>query len=699
MTNYVIIDLETHGHKTFKRFCNPLDINHYIVAVAYKFKGQEAQVDYCRGGIPPNEAFKNIDLTNVDVIIGQNFKFDLLYLWHSTILQDWLKAGGRIYCTLQAEYHLRGQQGVVYGKDDGAGKMDLDALSLKYGGTVKDSGVKEVWKNGGTVLDIPKDQLIEYAAYDVINTEIVLRGQLKQLAAKGMTALVGVYNEHLLACTEYEYNGMYFNAEKAMQYAAKLEIKLEGMRDQLTQLITDNNVWPQEMLAFNMNSPIHMANLLFGGGATVTQKAPMLQEDGEAVRFKSGAKVGQVRTRNEKVDILIPGLNEAFDEAWKTDAGGRGTSGDVIKEVSTRSKNKITQDVIGALLEYRAGAKLLSTYLYKKKPKGDSGLVPLVHPDGCIHAEYETTFTETGRLSSRNPNAQNIPPVITELFESRYGKDGSMIELDFSQLEIVVQAYVTQCPKMIEDIKAGVDFHCLRLSYAEGMDYEEVYNLCQSEPRWKLKRKKAKVISFQKAYGAHPSKIAKEVDLPEDVIMNVFDKENHRYPEIQAYYDGITEYLDSNCYETDRQLDVRYDGKYFPHPRMKEVVGQYQTITGKLYTFTKKAVKTKRGIFQYWPGPNIMNYPIQGTAADIVAMQAGKVFRYMIHNRDKGLMVNEIHDSIVLDVKDEYVEEITKNVKEILESVKESFKEKFNLKFNAPIGVDAGSGKTWSEAK
>lgn len=695
---YLVIDLETYGYKTYKRFCNPLDPNHYVVANAYKFQKQEAQVDYRREGIPIEEFFDNIDLDSVNVIVGQNFKFDMLWFWKNEKFQDWLRDGGMVWDTLQAEYLLRGQQGRAHG---GTGKesMSLDALSLKYGGTLKDEEVKDVFSTGGTVLDIPKDQLIEYAKHDVINTGIVFEAQLRQAKKMGMLPIIKVYNDHLLAVTEMEFNGMYLNSEKARDYAARLEIKLEKINAKLINLLTDNELWPQHMLEFNMGSPAHMANLFFGGTSKVTQKNAMVDEEGETIRFKSGARVGQVKTRNEVVEIMIPGLNEPFKSKWATASGAKGTGADVLADLSVVTKNQLTKEIIKLLLDYRKYSKVISTYLYKKKANTESGLVPLVHPDGCVHSEYQTVETETGRLASRNPNLQNIPPFVASLIESRYGANGRIVELDFSQLEIVVQAYITQCPMMLKDIEDGVDFHCLRLSYAEGMDYEQVYNLCQTEDVWKKKRKNAKTISFQKSYGAHSSKIATETGLPESVIKEVFDKENERYPEIEQYYKGMTDYLDATCVESDKPLDVRVDGVYHTHPTLLQTVGKYQTLTGKKYTFFKKATRTKRGVFQYWPGPNIMNYPIQGTAADIVAMQTGRVFRYMINQRDKGLMINEIHDSNVLDVKEEHVEEITKGVQNVLEDVKTSFKEVFDMEFNAPIRVDAGNGINWREAK
>jgi DNA polymerase I-like protein with 3'-5' exonuclease and polymerase domains len=170
---------------------------------------------------------------------------------------------------------------------------------------------------------------------------------------------------------------------------------------------------------------------------------------------------------------------------------------------------------------------------------------------------------------------QNMPPSILEMFRSRYGKDGVIVEMDFSQLEVVVQAYITGSEIMKQDIANKVDFHCLRLSYAEGMDYDKVVELCSTEDTWKNKRKKAKVVSFQKAYGAHSSKIAVSAGLKEATVEEIFRKEDERYPEISAFYDDVLGTLESNKYGLDMKQEVRQtNGKYAPHPTKSQATGQ-----------------------------------------------------------------------------------------------------------------------------
>lgn len=687
--NYLVLDLETWGHKTYKRFCNPLDPRHFVVATAYKYQRKEAQVQYSETGIPIETFFDEIDLKDVNLIIGQNFKFDMLWFWKNEKFQQWLRDGGQVWDTLQAEYLLRGQQ-----KDEG---MKLDDLVLKYGGTLKDKGVKNIFADGGTVLDIPKEQLIAYAKEDVNNTAIVFEAQLKVAKRLGMVPIIKVYNNHLLAVTEMEYNGMYIDKDKAEEHVVAVTKKVKQMKESLRTIMIENELWPEASLPFNAASYIHLGNFLYGGSAAIDIKKTHIDDSGNPVVFKSGPRKGEVKFFNESADVIIPGLNIKFLTKWTTKAGGRGTGEKVLVDIRNTSSNPLAIKTIDLILGYREYNKILSTYLQNKDKT--KGILPLIHSDGCIHSEYNTAETVTGRLSSNNPNVQNVPPFVTDIFPSRYGSDGQIVELDFSQLEIVVQAYITGCTQMLKDVERGVDFHCLRLSYAENMDYDEVKKLCDSDDAWKLKRKKAKVISFQKSYGAHTSKISKETGLPADTIDRIFARENERYPEINSYYEMLTESLDSHATKSKVPLQVKVHGVYKTHRTFKQIVGKFQCLTGKVYTFHKRAMRTSRGLFQYWPGPDIMNYPVQGTAADIVSLQMGKVFRYMMSNRDKGLMINEVHDSVILDVKKEHLKEIVSNVKKILEDVPSSFEEAFEIKFDAPIRVDYNSGANWKEAK
>ena len=692
------MDLETSGHTTYRRFCNPLDSNHEITVVAFKEQGQEAKIvsDY-QHGIDRNNVFDSIDLDNINIICGQNFKFDMLWFWMNPKFQQWLKDGGMIWDTQTVEYLLTGQR---------FGKRSLDALALKYGAEVKDDRIGAMYKAGMTSKEIAPSMLEPYAIADVENTNKVLQGQFKLAKKLGMLPIIKIYMEHYLAVTEMEYQGMHIDIDLAKKRTKELELEREELCNKISAIARD--YWPAH-IDFNSGSLEHVSALLFSGTILNVEPVPSLDADGNMQYYKSGQKEGMLKTRNEKVAHEIKGFQLKPKSIWQKKKGHYGSDEKILTELLGKYSHEDIQYFISLLLDYRRINKLITTYYYSAeyykttgKLKKETGLIPLIHPDGCLHTEFKTAYTRTGRLASQNPNAQNLSPEILDMFNSRWGDKGSIVEIDYSQLEVRVQAWITQSKQMIQDIKDGVDFHTLRLSYAEDMSYEETLQNVQQLLEWKDKRKKAKVISFQKAYGAQSEKISQSTGLSVGVVEKVFQKEDRRYPEVNQYYDLAQADIRNSRRPTDKLVKIRNkaEGTYTELPGEFEAYGVYQSITGKLYSFEEKAVLTKHGkVFRYLSVPDIQNYPIQGTAADIVASQVGEVFKFLSHCRDKAVMVNEVHDSLILDVKNEYLDLIVEKVCAILERVEEDFEKKLGVKVNVPIKVDVAIGKTWAEAK
>src|SRR5574337_333605 len=191
------------------------------------------------------------------------------------------------------------------------------------------------------------------------------------------------------------------------------------------------------------------------------------------------------------------------------------TSADVIEELGVR-------DI--PFLKYLARstslAKDLGTYYITTDDKGnEKGMLTLVQPDSIIHHMLNMTSTVTARLSSSNPNLQNLSKGnksdVKLLFTSRFGADGSIVQSDFSSLEVYIQAILSGAKNLIADLRAGKDMHCVRLAAKEGMSYEEVYHLCKGkdvdpalQQAWDYKRTGTKEFSFQRAYGAGLEAIA-----------------------------------------------------------------------------------------------------------------------------------------------------------------------------------------------
>lgn len=689
MIRYATVDLETFGQTTYKRFCNPLDPAHYVVMTAYKYSDSEAQCDVDMKGIQREHILRQLVLDDVSLLIGQNFKFDMLWFWKCPKFRDFIRRGGMVWDTMLAEFLLRGQRGKAHG-GKGEESLSLDALAVQYGGTVKDKDVSSVFKSGGTVLDIPQDKLVEYAKEDVNNTELVFKAQVARAKELGMLNIIKVYNNHLLAVTEMEHNGLYVNREKMFASGIKLRDRLAQIEEDLLQIVAVKTDWNLELIPFNVGSSQQLGVLLYGGELQARWQEPMLTEEGAPLMFKSGAKVGQPRLKWVETMLRFEGFGERCLPQWKTASGANGTGEDVLKEMRSKTNNETTKEVLTLVLEYRKLNKLKSTYI--------DALPGLIHGDERIHTEFNVVGTATGRLASANPNVQNLHPAVLEFIESQ--REGwSIMELDFSQLEVVIQAWITNCKTMIDDIRKGMDFHCLRLSYAEGISYEDTVKNCAESKEWSQKRKNAKVVSFQKAYGAHVKKISESTGLSEKIVEKIFNAETERYPEIEQFYESLTDSIDE--VKLNKPLKIRRRGKTpLTSSKYPAIRGEFRTVTGKKYCTQKKAVLTKHGkVFEYWPGPEIQNYPIQGTAADIVSMQVGRVFRFLLNHEDKAMMINEVHDSLILEVDDNHKEFIVSEVEKIMNDVSGGFQKYLGINFDAPIKVDYGSGKTWEEAK
>lgn len=683
MSKYLIIDTETSGAKTYRRFCNPLDQSHQVDLLGYKYQGG----DYKYKFLKHIETVHRLDnapnlpsLTDVSVIVGHNLKFDLLWYWGDRELQEWLKKGGKLWDTLTVQYLLDAQQKVP---------RSLDALSIKYGGTLKDSSMKEYYKNGGQSKDVPQEILLAYNEEDITNTNIVLQAQLKAAKQKGMLPLINIHMEHYLATIEMEYNGIHINKEPLTKATKELKEEAEGV---YTTLV--NFAGTKGFLDFNPLSLDHLSLFLFGGTIKSKVKVKQFNEQGQPLIIKT---TGLQKERYEIIERQMTGILKAskFSFLRRNKKGFYFlTNTDLSELMLYKDLQNSSKDFISNILKYRKLTKKIGTYY--------EGLLECCSIyTNCVHPEFKTSSTDTGRLSCGNPNAQNLHPDVLDYIDSRYGNDGVIIEIDASQLEVRLQAYITDCEAMCKDIQNGIDFHILRLAYAEGLSYEEVYIKVQESHEWALKRKHAKVISFRKAYGASPETIAEEIDLSLEAVKAVFYQEDIKYPEVNQFYEHVNQLIvDSRVVNNKPQLiKDKLTETMITKEGEQQAYGIYKSITGKEYFFHEKAVLTKHGnVFRYFSRPKVQNSPVQGIAADYVSCQVGKFYRWLKNSGMRCWMINEVHDSIILDCNLDSLTNVTEHAKIILEDV-EKFERLTGKKFEIPMLVDIKFDKTWGRLK
>jgi DNA polymerase-1 len=300
------------------------------------------------------------------------------------------------------------------------------------------------------------------------------------------------------------------------------------------------------------------------------------------------------------------------------------------------------------LLDYRMLSKLKSTYL--------DALVPLVAVDGRLHTTFHQAATATGRLSSSDPNLQNIP-VRTDIGRSirrAFVADGGwrLISADYSQIELRILAHIAEDPALLEAFRADEDVHTRTAAEVFGVPADQV----SSE-----QRRVAKMVNFGIAYGLSPYGLATRLDIPQDEAAAIIE----RY---FARYSGIRRYLEETVAQARRTGVVE---TLFGRRRLMEDLHSSNRATAQA---AERAA---------------INMPIQGTAADLIKMA---MLRIDTGLREQGLrarMLLQVHDELLLEAPEEELEATSVLVRASMAGV---------ASLRVPLRVDIGVGQSWSDA-
>jgi hypothetical protein len=367
------------------------------------------------------------DLTGMDVLVGHNIKFDLLWYWRHPSLEAFLKKGGVIWDTAYAEYLLSGQ--FYHNALPEHLRPSLKNCCQRRGLTHKLDIVKALWDQGVRTEDINEDVLLEYLQGDCVSTAELYEAQVAQAQRQNQMHMIQGRMEGLLATTEMEYNGLLIDLDEAAVQQRLLEEHIATLREQLTVHIPPL----PEGLEFNWNSGRHLSALLFGGtipykakgevtdeeGNPVyyltTERRPITGPDGEVILYKSGKNKGKVKTKNYRVpDIKRGPKTKLFDyvhtmegvtkghHKWRSSTfektGQYSTSAHVLDVLKKRDIA-----LVNDLLALRGAEKDLGTY-YQRVYRGKlSGMLTMVGDDGFLHHNLNHNITKTSRLSSEKP--------------------------------------------------------------------------------------------------------------------------------------------------------------------------------------------------------------------------------------------------------------------------------------------------------
>lgn len=727
------IDVETTITTSYKRKANPFDQSNWVVYVGSKVQGEPSHVQrFMSKEDSKGWLARLLDQHKPKLLVLFNGKFDIL----SAIAQDavnlnawmqWVAEGGQMWDAQLAEYLLRGMVQESH-------MMALDEVAPVYGGTVKNSEVKAMWEAGVNTPDIPEDLIVPYLHYDLLNTELCFVGQLRKARESGQLRSILLNCGALLYTIEAERNGMAIDVELGEKLAKELEAELAELSAKLhTYLPAD---LPFE---FNWGSRHHLSALIFGGQIKYSFKRDKLDANGQRIYplmkvtvyvcedgdttldptnpkiafFKSGKNEGRPKTRQESVpdtskpaktetvELLytFPGVTQPLRQ-WETSTPGvYSVNSDVIEALGNRDIPFLKD-----LSRRAAVVKDLGTYFVTTDPKTQErkGMLTLVQPDGVIHHMLNMVNTVTARLSSSNPNLQNLPKgnksKVKQVFKSRFA-GGRVIQSDFTSLEIYIQAIITGCKQLIADLKTGLDMHCVRVSQKEGITYEEAYQKCRVEAitEWVYKRTAAKEFSFQRAYGAGVAAIAESTGMSVEDVQGFVDAENARYPDIEPFYDELTKKIEASVTRITRRI---------PHPdfpaKLVELgIGYYRTPDGKLYAWQQqpspKYVVERQAKWASFSPPEIKNYPIQGGGAEWAKAAMWLAIRAFYERKNfngLALLTNQVHDATYADAHPDVWFEAAALLHACMESATEFMEVYFSWPMPVHVPSDTTAGPT-----
>ncbi len=320
---------------------------------------------------------------------------------------------------------------------------------------------------------------------------------------------------------------------------------------------------------------------------------------------------------------------------------GYSTSADVL------NKLKDTHPIINLILDYRTLAKTYNNYA--------AGLVNYIK-EGKIHTIYTQNYTRTGRLSSVEPNLQNIPIKEghgREIRKAFVPENDYILSADYSQIELRILAHIADVPALEKAFKEGADIHAKTAS--------DIFHVAKENVTANMRRI-AKAVNFGIIYGISSYGLAENLNIHPKEAKEFIDTYLHTYPGIKDYMENIIE----------KAKNQGYVRTLFNRKR------NIPELNNTVYTIRQSGERMA------------LNTPVQGTSADIIKLAMVKVFNAISEANLKSKMIMQVHDELIFDVVKEEVESLTKIVKEVMENV---------YQLEVPLKVDINYGENWYDAK
>jgi len=482
-----------------------------------------------------------------------------------------------------------------YVLDAGSSRHDLDTLALKHLGkeTVKFKDIAGTGKNQMTFEQIPLDAASHYAAEDA---DITLQ----------------------------------------LHHVLSRELK---QHDSLNKIFTNIELPLMDVLVKTESNGVKVdANMLHGQSLEIANKLNEL----ESYAHQLVGKPFNMNSPSQIQEILFTDLE--LPVIKKTPKGQPSTAESVLQELAAEF------ELPEVILEYRGLAKLKGTYTDK--------LPVLINPEtGRIHTSYHQAVASTGRLSSSDPNLQNIPVRSQEgrrIREAFIAEPGNLIlSADYSQIELRIMAHLSGDEGLMSAFHDGADVHAATAAEVFSVKPDRV------DPE---QRRRAKAINFGLIYGMTAYGLARQLRINQGEARNYIDIYFERYPGVREYMDQAQENARSN--------------------------GFVETLFGRRLNLPN--IHAKNSAIRQYAERTAINAPMQGTAADLIKMSMIEIDRWLSRQSDlKTMMIMQVHDELVFEVPPHEVDQVRNKTRDIMCNIAE---------LNVPLVVDAGVGTNWKEA-
>lgn len=439
---------------------------------------------------------------------------------------------------------------------------------------------------------------------------------------------------------------------------APVENVLNYCADEITTILELTKYWIKSLdekeleLTYNVEVPLAfvLADMEYTG-ISIDQKylillTKMMDDELAQIKSKIYSLAGcdfNINSPRQVGEVLFDKMG--IKAKKKRGKSNYSTGAEILEELSSE------YEIARLILDYRKYAKLKSTYT--------EALPALIdNKDGRIHTTYNQTVTATGRLSSSNPNLQNIPVrtpegnKIRNAFVPEDRKNCLILSADYSQIELRLLAHITQDKHLVEAFNSGVDVHTLTASKVFDVPVNEVT---------KEMRYHAKAVNFGIIYGQTKYGLAKSLGISNAEAGDFIDRYFATYPRVKAYMEGTV--------------------------MQAEQQGYVETIFGrKRYLATELA--SSNAMIREFAKRAAINQPMQGTAADLMKIAMIDFAKKLKENNLKSKMIMQVHDELVVEVYKSELDEVTKLVKEAME---------LNQPLSVPLVVDVNVGETWKE--